>query len=139
MATSDPTGPLLVAPCGINCHLCRAFQRDKNPCPGCRGEDTNKPVTRIRCGIKTCEKRTAGNLEFCSECGDFPCKGLLHLNTRYRTKYGASPVGNLVSIREIGVTEFTEKDNRKWTCPGCGALLCMHEPQCLTCGFTWRD
>ena len=139
MATSDITGSLLVAPCGINCRLCRAYQRDRNPCPGCRGEDTFKPVTRLRCRIKNCEKITSGKLEFCSECGDFPCKDLLHLDTRYRTRYGTSPVGNLVSIREIGILEFEAEENRKWTCSGCGALLCMHEAQCPACGHSWRD
>jgi hypothetical protein len=26
----------LVAPCGMNCGICRAYLREKNKCPGCR-------------------------------------------------------------------------------------------------------
>jgi hypothetical protein len=39
----------------MNCGICQAYLREKNNCPGCRGDDTNKPITRVRCKIKNCE------------------------------------------------------------------------------------
>jgi hypothetical protein len=27
----------------------------------------------------------------------------------------------------------------KWACPACGAMLCMHKPQCPACGYTWHN
>ena len=30
--------PDLVAPCGMNCRLCHAYQREMNHCNGCRNE-----------------------------------------------------------------------------------------------------
>ena len=46
---------ILIAPCGMNCCVCMAYLREKNKCPGCRGTDVNKPITRVRCKLKTCE------------------------------------------------------------------------------------
>lgn len=45
----------LVAPCGMNCRLCVAYVRKKNPCPGCRGADEGKPRHCVACAIKNCE------------------------------------------------------------------------------------
>lgn len=34
----------LIAPCGMNCQLCYAFQREKNKCPGCLGDENSIPI-----------------------------------------------------------------------------------------------
>ena len=52
----------LIAPCGMNCGICMAYLREKNKCPGCRGDDTNKPVTRVGCKIKNCEAIQKGRV-----------------------------------------------------------------------------
>jgi hypothetical protein len=36
------TNSILIAPCGINGRLCRAYFREKNVYPGCRGDDSQK-------------------------------------------------------------------------------------------------
>ena len=135
---SNSTSPVWIAPCGINCRLCRAYGRERNPCPGCRVEDASKPKTRLMCRIKTCENMLQGKIEYCFDCGDFPCARLMHLDKRYRTKYGTSVIDNLLNLRKIGIKKFIKNENKKWTCPRCGAMLCMHEPQCLSCGFAWH-
>ncbi len=58
----------LIAPCGINCRICRAYLREKNKCPGCREPDINKPVTRVVCKIKICDELKRNNLNYCIEC-----------------------------------------------------------------------
>jgi len=130
--------PMLVAPCGINCRLCRAYMRDKKTCPGCRGDDALKTRVCVICQIKTCEKRRDGALEYCFDCDEFPCARISHLDKRYRTKYGASVIENLTSIRDLGINQFVENESKKWACPECGETLCMHKPQCLACGFVWN-
>jgi hypothetical protein len=78
-----------------------------------------------------------GKIEYCFDCDEFPCARLTHLDKRYRTKYGTSPIANLISIRKIGIRRFSKDETRKWTCPQCGAMICMHKPQCLSCGYMW--
>ncbi len=138
-SSSNPINPIWVASCGIDCLYCRAHMRDKQPCPGCRVEDASKPKTRLICKIKTCEKRLAGKFEYCFECSEFPCQRLIHLDTRYRTKYGVSPVDNLLRIRDTGIDPFMESERQKWTCPECGSQMCIHEPSCPACGYLWRN
>ena len=124
----------LIAPCGMNCRLCRAYGRDRNACPGCRGDDSVKPKTRVLCRIKTCEKIARGGARYCFRCGDFPCDRLNHLDKRYRTKYGESPILNFQTIKQAGMDAFIRQEALKWTCSHCGSLLCVHRGVCLACG-----
>ena len=131
--------PILIAPCGINCGLCYAYIREKNHCPGCRGDDTEKMKSCLACRIKNCEKLVEGGFTYCFECDTFPCDLLKRLDKRYRTRYGVNPFENLNTIQENGIDQFVEIEMTKWTCPECGTILCMHKPQCLTCGYEWRQ
>ena len=128
----------LIAPCGMNCRLCRAYARDKKACPGCRGDDRGKPKTRVKCRIKNCEKMVQGKVRFCFDCDSFPCDRLNHLDERYRTKYGMSMADNLVHIKKFGIRYFIKNEKERWTCPECSQLICVHKPQCLSCGHRWR-
>jgi Protein of unknown function (DUF3795) len=127
----------LIAPCGMNCRLCIAYTRDKNACPGCRGDDSVKPKTRVICLIKNCEEITRGNVRYCFSCDRFPCDRLNHLDARYRTNYGMSMIDNLVHIKKFGIRHFIKNEKNRWTCPECSQLLCVHKKQCLSCGNKW--
>ncbi len=137
--TSNTALLRLIAPCGLNCGVCRAHLRANKPCPGCRGDDTGKSKTCVQCKIKTCEELVKGNASYCFACDEFPCATLAHLDKRYRTRYGTSAIDNLLSIKKIGVRKFVESETRKWTCPECSGTLCMHEAQCPACGYAWRS
>ena len=132
-----PTPINLIAPCGINCRLCLAYGREQNPCPGCRADDTIKRKSCVNCRIKNCDKLAAGNHRYCFGCDDFPCERITHLDKRYRTKYGTSPIANLQSIQSTGIRRFVKAEDERWACPQCGSMLCMHRPQCLSCGYLW--
>ena len=123
----------LIAPCWINCGVCMAHLRKKNKCPGCRGDDAGKPITRIICKIKTCLHFQKKNLKFCFSCSDFPCGILEHLDKRYRTKYKVNVIENLNFIKKYGVKKFQAEEKIKWTCL-CGGTVCVHKGHCLTCG-----
>jgi ribosomal protein L40E len=128
----------LIAPCGLNCLLCRAYMRDKKACHGCRGDDRFKSKTCRTCPIKNCEKMKSGDLQFCIDCVQFPCAQISRLEKRYTTNYGVSVFNNLIKIKNSGVATFVKDENRKWICPKCGAILCMHKGQCISCGYVWR-
>lgn len=124
----------LVAPCGLNCGVCRAHLRQRNPCPGCRGGEANKSNACLACAIKHCSKPTSGEHPFCFTCTDFPCAKLSHLDDRYQTRYGLSVIANLARIKAVGLEKFTSEEDAKWRCSNCGSQLCMHASHCGTCG-----
>ncbi len=124
----------LIAPCGMNCALCMAFQRDINKCPGCNGSNANKPVYCVRCRIKHCKELKRSKGTYCFECQAFPCKRLQQLDKRYRTKYGMSMIDNLRSIEKIGIEKFIRQEQRRWKCSHCSSLVSVHRPACLSCG-----
>ena len=128
----------LIAPCGMNCSLCLSYQFMQNDlnkhgfhrqyCPGCIPRGKN--CTHI--GHK-CDLLGKGKVRFCYECADFPCKILKSLDKRYRTKYHMSMIENLEFIRDNGMEKFLEKEEVKWQCPQCGAVICCHNGLCLDC------
>jgi hypothetical protein len=121
----------MIAPCGLNCGVCRAYLRSKNPCAGCRSEGSGKPRTCRRCSIRACEQRKG---TFCVDCASFPCPRLRRLDERYRRRYRVSPLENLITIARAGVRQFVAGETARWVCPSCGARLCVHEDSCVTCG-----
>ena len=128
----------LIAPCGMNCRLCRAYTRDRKACPGCLGDDRFKAKSCVSCRIKNCERMADQGIRYCFGCDDFPCARLNHLDKRYRTKYGMSMIANLEYIRKFGIRHFIKAEREKWACPECGELLCVHKANCLSCQRKWR-
>ncbi|QRN83839.1 DUF3795 domain-containing protein [Chloroflexota bacterium] len=129
----------LIAPCGMNCALCVAYQFQQHDinqfgfhrkyCPGCLPRGKNC----LHMG-DNCELLRDGRVRFCFECPDFPCKRLKTLDKRYRTKYHLSMIENLTHIRENGLSAFLMNEAMKWTCEKCNAsLICCHNGLCLTC------
>ena len=131
---SAKTNATLIAPCGLNCRLCRSYIKARKTCPGCRGDDALKSHACAACRIKNCGKLTRRGIRFCFSCDEFPCASLRHLDVRYRTRYGISPMENLRSIAELGIRQFVRLENRRWVCPDCGGMLCVHKVQCPSCG-----
>ena len=142
----------LIAPCGMNCRLCVAYQfreKDLNKkgyhrkyCPGClpRGENCTHMAG-------SCELLANGRVRFCFECQDYPCKRLKALDKRYRTKYHMSMIENLDYIKGHGLEPFLAKESDSWRCPVCGGVICCHNGLCLDCdldtlfqnkGYRWQ-
>jgi hypothetical protein len=129
----------LIAPCGMDCALCSGFLRAKNVCPGCNGDDAGKPGYCVTCRIKTCPELGGSELEggersFCFTCAKYPCPRMKQLDKRYRTRYGMSMIENLATIQELGLDEFVARERARWTCPGCGGVICVHRTECVYCG-----
>jgi hypothetical protein len=127
----------MIAPCGMNCGICSGFLRDgreKNVCPGCNGDDARKPVVCATCRIKNCPELHGAEPVLCFVCPTYPCTRMKQLDKRYRTKYGMSMLENLANIRELGLDEFAARERVRWTCPGCGGVICVHRQECVYCG-----
>ena len=126
----------LIAPCGMDCGICKAHYREKNTCPGCRELDKKTLTSRFNCIIRECKILKDGKWRYCSDkCDKFPCKRLKSLDKRYRTKYHMSMLKNLKCINEKGIDIFLEKEKQKWTCLKCGGIVTCHGGKCLNCGF----
>ena len=123
----------LIAPCGMNCSICRGYQREKNKCVGCREIDVNKPITRAKCKIKNCNELKNNNLKYCYKCINFPCTRLKTLDKRYRTKYNMSMIENLESIKENGMNKFLLQQEDQYKCQICGDVICVHNGRCYSC------
>lgn len=127
----------MIAPCGLNCALCSHYLEGIEPCEGCNGPDDKKPdCCRIECAIVHCEKRRALPGGFCDACPDFPCADILEKETRYSNAYPMveTPIGNLAYIRRHGMAQFITQEEKRWSCPDCGALICVHDGLCSGCG-----
>ena len=68
----------MIAPCGLDCSICKRALAESGRYAGCRGPNDNKPeFCSERCGIILCEKRKANGNSFCDECPDFPCADIM--------------------------------------------------------------
>jgi rubrerythrin len=45
-----------------------------------------------------------------------------------------SMIENLGNMEKLGLRRFIKEEAARWTCPECGAILCVHKEQCIRCG-----
>ena len=131
--------PELIAPCGMNCGICRAYlaythgeptKKGKvSHCAGCFPRAKN-------CYIKRgCLKLSKHQIESCNQCETMPCEHLAHLDKRYRERYSMSMVENLKELKAKGMDGFLKNQQTKYQCPECGGVVCVHDRKCYSCGY----
>ncbi|MEN6341637.1 MAG: DUF3795 domain-containing protein [Methanospirillum sp.] len=118
----QPFDERLIAPCGMNCGVCKAYLRERNTCHGCFDAEQNLPKSRASCRMRLCERRTG---PFCSDCAEFPCDRLRRMDARYRARYGMSEIENLACIRDEGMETFLDRERRRWVSDE--GVLCVHD------------
>jgi len=113
----------LVALCGIDCGICelnmckdnsellaylasKGIPKDKLPCAGCRDIKGHCPVIGVPCATYTCA--TEKGVDFCYDCGDFPCTKLQPSADRADVLPHNTKVFNLCTIKRIGVEDFVK-------------------------------
>ena len=132
--------PDLIAPCGMNCGICKAYLAYSRGVPYKKGEVShckgclvrNKNCAFIR---RDCEKLRKKQIRFCHKCADMPCKQLAKLDELYRARYGMSMIENLKMIRERGIAEFLKSQSEKYRCSNCGDIISVHNGKCYACGY----
>jgi hypothetical protein len=129
----------LIAPCGMNCRLCMAYQRDKRQCKGCNSGDAAMPNSCANCVIRNCPTIQNNTSGFCYECDKIPCRRLKQLDLRYRTKYHMSMLENLTAIKLHGMDVFLRQEETRWTCAECGGIVCVHRNACPACGSAYAE
>ena len=137
MKKLNPIPEGLIAPCGMNCAICSRYlsyvnNLKRSQCTGCRAANKNcGAILKSKCiRIKNISK---GNIAFCFECSQYPCKRLNHLDKRYRNNYGMSMINNLEFIKKYGITYFIEDQYTKYACSKCGNLISIHNKKCFKC------
>lgn len=130
----------LIAPCGMNCAICSGYLALKHDvksqgirmpyCNGCRERDKKCAFLKKRCNILM-----NGDVKYCYECSDFPCKRLETVDKRYRSFFRTSLIENLEYIRTKGIGQFLVKEQEKWKCPECGGMICCHNGLCFECSL----
>ena len=97
--------PELIAPCGMDCAICKAFfgytmkdEKRKHQCNGCSSR--KNPCAFIK---QHCDLLRNMKIMYCFECTDFPCYRLSALDKRYRQKSGMSMIDNLKNIKANGM------------------------------------
>ncbi len=127
--------PDLVAPCGMNCGVCRSHLAFSRGVPRKRGYVTHCSGCLPRkknCFIKRgCKQLSKNKVRFCYECEKMPCANVDRVDRRYRARYDTSLVGNLREIEEKGMQAFRDLRQR-----GSNAQPAATSSQCMTANAT---
>jgi Protein of unknown function (DUF3795) len=129
----------LIAPCGMNCAICKSYLAYTHEIPRVRGKVTYCvgciPRAKNCYVIRGCKKLSKHQIQSCQQCEEIPCKNLAHLDKRYRERYGMSMVENLKELKEKGMDEFLKSQAEKYSCPTCGDAVSVHDGKCYNCGY----
>jgi hypothetical protein len=134
---TDPFKPELVAPCGMNCGICKLYLAFSRGLPKEKGKVSHCNGCLIRaknCYIKRgCKKLRTKQVKYCYECAEMPCKNLEHLERRYQERYTTSLVGNLKEVKEKGMEQFLQNQENSFKCSNCRDVVSVHNRECYTC------
>lgn len=135
---NKPFTPDLIAPCGMNCGICKAYLAYSRGVPYEKGKVIHCSGCRVRnknCAFvkKRCEKYQKKQVQSCIECDIMPCERLAHLDEKYRERYGMSMVANLKEIKANGMDAFLARQREKYKCPTCGDVVSVHDGVCYQC------
>ncbi|RLF58080.1 MAG: hypothetical protein DRN27_06335 [Thermoplasmata archaeon] len=133
---NDDYSEELIAPCRMNCRICLGYfgyttsgKKRKMKCIGCKPRDKSCAFLK-----KYCKKLQKNEVNYCYECSDFPCGQLQKLDKGYRERYAMSMIENLEYIRDNGMDDFLKQQEKKYRCPDCGGVICVHNEICYSCG-----
>jgi len=141
MDEKKPVSEELIAPCGMNCAICSKYlayvnNLNRSQCVGCRPRNEGCAYLFDKCtGINHAKE---GNLVFCIECSQYPCKQIDRMDARYRKEYNMSVKDSLEAIKKTGISEFIEEQYIKYRCSKCGGMISIHNRKCFKCDEVTR-
>ncbi len=136
----------LDASCGLYCGACPVLIANKNGtleeaakqwnatpeqlvCHGCKSDAVCSFCTE--CHFKKCSSEKG--IEFCFECGDFPCEKLTAFrNDEY--PHHSIIFKNLDEIRTVGVAHWLTLQKERWSCLECDTEFAWYSDTCRKCG-----
>ncbi len=133
-----PISEGLIAPCGMNCSICSKYlaylnNLNRSQCSGCRSRNTRCTYLFDKCsGINNALEINEAT-KFCLECGQYPCKQINRMDTRYRRYYQMSIKDNMEYIAKNGLGGFVNNQYEKYHCSRCGELTSIHNRKCFKC------
>ena len=109
----------LIAPCGMNCGICKAYLAYSRGAPYKKGKVSHCTGCLVRnknCAFvkRDCEKLGKKQIPFCYECVDVPCKQLAKLGEYYKAHYGMSMIENQKTMKEEGMDRFLKSQAEKY-------------------------
>jgi hypothetical protein len=128
--------------CGLYCGGCSIFQgtqsglplMDENNspmfCTGCNSGTTTKWCTI--CNIKECNR--AKGFRYCLECKDNPCGILTAFMNDPKYPYHFEVQENMKLLKSVGLSKWTEMNEKKYHCNQCDHLNNWFEKSCSKCG-----
>ncbi len=140
----------LAAVCGLFCPACQVFIGTKED-PGrlkAMARRLQRPLHELQCNGCRSEKRcfyckskcvmakcaAAKGLDFCGECGEYPCKDLKAFQSAmpHRIELWKSQA----RIKEVGYEKWYGEMIEHYSCPSCRALNSAYDIACRKCGTT---
>ncbi len=116
----------MTAPCGLDCFNCPLYLAVSNEklrnmiaekmkmdpakvmCKGCRNENGTISFNNMTEPCKVYRCISAKGLQFCSDCGDFPCDNLHPYADQASIKPHNTKVFNLCLIKKMGLEEWAK-------------------------------
>jgi len=129
--------------CGVYCGDCPALLATKTgtidvdrQCYGCKSQ---KPTGYCAtCGIKICAQRKG--YEFCEQCGELKtCDLMQKFVSDQQYPYGRCVLKNMEMIRDEGLSNWLEMQDKRWRCKTCGAAHSWYHETCPQCGQAVAD
>ena len=118
----------------------RYIRKAKVECNGCRSDNVFAGCGG--CGIRTCAR--ARKVDFCCECGDYPCDTIRQMASGMEQfgkllPHAKAIVSNLAGVAELGKDAWLERQEAYWSCPDCGAPRTWYQERCGNCGRDVRE
>lgn len=97
-------------------------------CNGCKS-DTVATFCQT-CGMKVCAEEKG--IEFCFQCSDYPCKMVSDFKNDDRPHHSII-FHNLGLIKELGIKQWMQDQEKRWSCPTCGEKFSWYSDKCSNC------
>lgn len=106
-------------------------------CHGCKSDTVF--IGCQKCPYKACARKK--QVESCRTCDKYPClihhianivKKLQRLERKLPHLQGIPE--NLATIEQVGTEAWLTQQERRWTCPQCGAAATWYQSRCVQCG-----
>lgn len=105
-------------------------------CRGCKSEVLFEGCKR--CAVRICA--SGKGVEACIVCPDHPCpevekrKGYVASGLKYLLPHTKAIFQNMEVVQERGIEYWIQDQERRWSCPQCGAPFTWYQETCKTCG-----